>query len=228
MSENQVQFRTATFGGFQKQDVLNFVEQTAKEHAEEVAALQKELEEARAAGEESSQRAISLAGRAEDLEAENTRLAAALAQREEELAAAVSQGETLAAQVKELQAKLAKAAPLAEAYEAVKDRTAGVELEAHGRAQAIERQAKERAKKAQEQLGEWEAKVEETYGRVCAELQATLTRAAGELQKVGGSLTAIDKDFVAHGEALKALRHQVESLTGPKVPEPLPVEPKKD
>ena len=43
--EDGFQFRTAAFGGFQKQDVMDYLERSAKEHAQKVAAIQTELEE---------------------------------------------------------------------------------------------------------------------------------------------------------------------------------------
>ena len=49
MSAMELQFRTSAFGGFQKQDVLTYLENTGREHAERVEALQKELSGALAA-----------------------------------------------------------------------------------------------------------------------------------------------------------------------------------
>ena len=45
MNENGFQFRTAAFGGFQKQDVMDYLERSAREHAQKLAGLQKELAE---------------------------------------------------------------------------------------------------------------------------------------------------------------------------------------
>ena len=39
MSEPTNQFRTAAFGGFQKQDVQEYLEKSAREHAEKLNAL---------------------------------------------------------------------------------------------------------------------------------------------------------------------------------------------
>ena len=229
MSESQIQFRTAALGGFQKQDVLNFVEQSAREHAEEVAALRRELEEAGAAAKEAKDRAAALAGQVETLERDNARLQEALRQKEEERSAAAGErdrlaGErdSLAAEEEALRRRIAQLAPLAEAYEGVKDRTAGMELEAHGRAQTIEREAKERAKKTQDQLKDWMDKMEESYGRLRAELEETLAGAQGELQKAQEGLKGITGSLALHDEALKALRRQTETMDGPKAPEPLP------
>jgi len=47
MSAEEIQFRTATLGGFQKQDVLDYIERSSKDHGDKLAGLQRELEEAR-------------------------------------------------------------------------------------------------------------------------------------------------------------------------------------
>ena len=49
MSEPTNQFRTAAFGGFQKQDVQEYLEKSAREHAEKLNALQRELSDERTA-----------------------------------------------------------------------------------------------------------------------------------------------------------------------------------
>ena len=43
MNENEFQFRTAALGGFHKQDVLRYLERSAKEHREKTAELEREL-----------------------------------------------------------------------------------------------------------------------------------------------------------------------------------------
>lgn len=49
MSDTELQFRTSTFGGFQKQDVLNYIETSNQEHREKLEAVRRELAEAEAA-----------------------------------------------------------------------------------------------------------------------------------------------------------------------------------
>ena len=46
MSDTELQFRTATFGGFQKQDVLLYIETMTREHREKLEELQRRLAEA--------------------------------------------------------------------------------------------------------------------------------------------------------------------------------------
>ena len=49
MNETEVQFRTATVGGFQKQDVMIYIETASREHREKLEELQRQLDEAGAA-----------------------------------------------------------------------------------------------------------------------------------------------------------------------------------
>ena len=51
MNPAENSFRTAVVGGFNRQDVLNYIESSARESKERVAALQKEAEEAKQAGD---------------------------------------------------------------------------------------------------------------------------------------------------------------------------------
>ncbi len=216
MSESQFQFRTATFGGFQKQDVLTYLEASAREHAERLDALRRELEELRKDREQAEAQKVNLETQVNTLMEENRRLAADLAQREAVLAESVSRGEALEIEVVELRARMEKLAPAATAYEAIKDRTAGIELEAHSRAQAIEGEAHRKARRVTTQVGEWFDKLESSYGRLRTDLDATLSHAARELERVEQSLREISGELDGHEEALKALRAQGEVLTAPK------------
>ena len=58
MADTELQFRTATFGGFQKQDVLLYIETMTREHREKLDGLQRKLDEA---GEAQSARGGELA-----------------------------------------------------------------------------------------------------------------------------------------------------------------------
>ncbi|MCF0123008.1 MAG: hypothetical protein HUJ67_02735 [Ruminiclostridium sp.] len=52
MNEGTVQFRSATFGGFNRQDVLDYLEQLAQEHQEEISSIVAEKDAALSALEE--------------------------------------------------------------------------------------------------------------------------------------------------------------------------------
>lgn len=226
MNENGFQFRTAAFGGFQKQDVMDYLERSAQEHAQKLAAIQKELAEEKIAKAGEVERSAALAERIAALEAECQRLAADLAQREEKLAQAMTERDELRALSDQLQDQLDKVTPAATAYEAVKDRTASIELEAHGRAQAIEQEGRARALKCQEQVRDWFDKTKEAYERLRADITATMGHTAQELERAGKSMEALSGGLAEQDSALAAIEAQLEVLSSARPPQPLPLEEK--
>lgn len=215
MNENEFRFRTAAFGGFQKQDVMDYLEHCAQEHAQKVAAIQKELAEEKVAKAGEEERSAALEKKIAALEAENQRLTAALADRDELQALTVS-----------LQEEIDRLTPAAAAYETVKDRTASIELEAHGRAQAIEREGREKALRYQEQVKEWFVKTREAYDRLRTDISATIGHATQELERAGQSMEELSGGLEGQDSALAAIQAQLETLDSAKPPQPLPLEEK--
>ena len=77
-----LKLRTATFGGFQRQDVVDYIESTAREHAAQLNALRAELKQAQEkadALEGEKARADALSQRCEDLTARVDELARGIA-----------------------------------------------------------------------------------------------------------------------------------------------------
>lgn len=223
MSEAGFQFRTAALGGFNKQDVLSYLERSAKEHGEKVSALQRELSEVKTDKELLETDKSELTQRLELLEAENQRLAAALADREAALTAARLEKETAERQEAALQEEAEKLRPAAKAYEAVKDRTASIELEAHGRAQAIEEEGRVKAKKYQRELADWSVQLQAAYHRLRSDMDATLIHAIRELERAGQSLEGLSGELVVQDEALKLIKEKIDAMD-PQPPQPLPIE----
>lgn len=221
MEENGFQFRTAAFGGFQKQDVMEYLEQSAQEHTRKVAELQRELEEKKRTQAAAEERYAGLEKRLSALEAENQRLAADLADREDRLNQTMAEKDELRAEVTRLSGEVERLKPSAAAYETVKDRTAGIELEAHGRAQAIEREGRAKALKYQEQVKEWFLKTREAYDRLRADLNVAMSRTVQELDRAGRSIGELTGGLEYQDTALKAIEAQIEALDGAKPPIPL-------
>lgn len=67
----------------------------------------------------------------------------------------------------------------------MKDRTAGIELEAHCRAQAVQAEAEERIRKTRAEVEQWLNRVQGNYGRLRADMDAAVSRACGELDRCG-------------------------------------------
>lgn len=195
------QFRSAVFGGFNRQDVLTYIETSAKAHAQDMEELQKELERVKKEAEEARTRAETAEATVEELTPRAKQMEKTTAELEEKrsgLAAAERE-------LKELRAKVAMLQPKAEAYEAVKDKTAGIELEAHQRAKQVTDEARRSAEALRLQGEQWLAKVRSSYERLRTDVEATVTHTAGELERAGKVLADVNREFREHDAAMQAV-----------------------
>ena len=126
MSATELQFRTATFGGFQKQDVLSYIESSNQTHLEKLAQLQRERDELAAEKEELAAQAGQAKEQAETLAKEKEALTAQLDEARKEadalraqLAQVRGEAEQTAAQLTDTNARLAQAERDAAAYQQV-------------------------------------------------------------------------------------------------------------
>lgn len=230
MNENGSQFRTAMFGGFCKQDVLEYITRTARDGQSRIAGLEKELEELRKERELLTQRAASAEAGLEQRTAEGLRLSQELSRRTAELEHARGELEDLKREHGAAQARLAqleKQVPALEAgaaaYDALKDRTATIELEAHRKAQETVAQAESQAAKARSELEAWVRKVHSGYQLLRGDVSATVSHIAGELERGRESLAGSSAAFEQYDAALAALL-EGNGLSAPKPPEPLPLD----
>lgn len=162
------EFRTA-LGGFNRQDVQDYIEQLATIHRQELEALQKRLDKAErrvAELEEAMPDAVSAAeeeAKARDsLEAATkqvTWLKGELSQSESKLSVARQELERLQAQVAVLE-------PMAVSYREMRDRAANVELDAHHRARETVSQARAEAEYIAAETRKWMAAVLEQYSQL--------------------------------------------------------------
>ena len=224
------QFRSAAFGGFNKQDVLNYIETTNREHAAAVESLKKDLEEARTgtAGLEeraaaAEKRADEAAARAEQLSGNLRACAASLELARAEVEEKAARLEEAEARTTHLSERLDRLVPAAEAYEDLKDRTAGIELNAHHRAQSSVTEAEQQARQIRAALEQWIGRVQAGYDRLRTDVDATIAHADGELERVRKSLTAISAEFAEHDTTLEELLRTYRE-EGPKAPKPLPLD----
>jgi chromosome segregation ATPase len=227
MSTTEYQFRGSAFGGFNRQDVMDYIERAAKEHSEQVENLQQALaaaEESRGELEaklaEADQREARCTGEngelRQNLSEKTAALEAARADLERKSSALVRAEESLALlrdQVKEL-------APAAESYRQIKERTATIELEAHRRAQAILDDANAQSREKREEVEGWLRRVQSAYDRLRTDLDATLCHTAGELERVCRAMDGLSTAFAQQDEELKGLS---ERCREPKAPEPIPL-----
>ena len=231
MSDTALQFRTSAFGGFLKQDVLDYIESANRAHTEQVEALKRQLEEAQNQCQAAEGKAADAEEKLSRAEQECTRLTEEAGQakaKAEQLQASVDAQERELTQLRDAlaqaQEKLEKAAPAAAAYESVKDRTAGIELEAHCRAQAVQNEAEAQVDKLRAQVEQWLQHTKSEYGKLRAELDGTISRATGELEQARQLLDGISSALSTQDGKLEKVARDWSGEMSHKPPEPLPLE----
>ncbi len=230
-------FRSAAIGGFNKQDVLDFLEAQAKQTAQAQQELQGRLEESERQGEslrreldeanrqlEAVRRALEEAGQARE------ELAGQLERANEAASGSRQEASRLAGELRqarrerdEMRAQRDAVWPDAQAYIELKERTAGVELEAHRRAQAIQAKAEEDAQKARRQVEQWLKRMGREYDALCTQVETTVSHAASELEKAGAGLERLNELMSGQGTALEGVRRAYDetNLGRPEAPMPI-------
>ena len=231
MSSSEHHFRTVAFGGFHKQDVLNYIASANKENQERIANLQQQAKQAQQEQEAMAEKLGSAESARQKNAAECERLSTALTQRttaleraERELTALKTEHEKAAARLAELEEMLPRLEEDAAAYAALKDRTATIELEAHRTAQETVEQAQAQAAKFRSDLEAWLRRVQSAYQHLRTDVSATVTHLTGELERGKKALEEAAPAFRQHDEALAALLDCERGMTGCKAPEPLPLD----
>ena len=201
------QFRSAAFGGFNRQDVMDYLERAAKEHAQQMEELRSCLERAQ---QETEQLRAQLAQTQEQAQQAKNELERSQADQQ----SAQAQSDLLAQTQEELtrlRGQIARLEPDAAAYAAIKERTAGIELEAHRRAQTIVDQAQVQADQICREQEAWLERVERDYYDLRAQVGTTVTQAASELERVRQGLDNITLCMNNHHSALDRLTQSVKS-----------------
>jgi len=191
-------FRGAVVGGFDRNDVLQFMEQNAKEHRAQLDELNARLMAAEEEKEALSASLFGLECQNHSLEEQEAKVRASL----EESSAALAQvrGELqqardeLAAARQELtglQGKLALLEPMAKDYEALKDRIATVELDAHRTAQATIDAAQAQAESIKAEACRWVKDLQRKYEDMRKFAQACV-KAAGEME---AAFDTVEQDY---------------------------------
>lgn len=213
------QFRNAMFGGFNRQDVLDFLTSSAEKTNEELNSLKERCEglekdlacsrEESAALKEQLDQAVrereEFKHQAEQFTIEIARVSTADQAKAAELERKNAELAQAQAELSELRALVNKISPDAEAYAAIKDRTAGMELEAHRRAQSVEARAKIMAGDLQRQMEQWMAKVEQQYTDLRTEVESSVERANQQILAASGSLSRINGLLEEQQTALKGV-----------------------
>ena len=112
-----------------------------------------------------------------------------------------------------LRARVAALEPDAAAYAAVKDRTAGMELQAHCRAHAVQEQADQQARQVRRQMEQWLRQVQQEYEQLRSQVESTVSHAADELSKAGRCLDQLNQMLGEQEVALEAVSQEYLDLS---------------
>jgi DNA repair exonuclease SbcCD ATPase subunit len=138
-------FRSTAFGGFHRQDVLDYIEYSTKDFTRQLEEKQQTIDSLQQNSESLSNEVAQLQGRLNETmkEAEDA------AKLRERLSALQQERDALAERLNAALARLNRIEPDYTQYEAIKDRIAEIELNAHSHAAMIEgKPMKERSESA--------------------------------------------------------------------------------
>ena len=223
-------FRSAALGGFNRQDVLDYLEKMSAENAQRQQELQQKLETAEDAQRQLSTQTAQQEEQLAILRRDRDQLKEQLEQVQQALASSQAQEEAqesaltaLRQERDELKARVEVLEPEAAAYETIKDRTAGVELEAHCRAQNVLDQANVQAKELRRNMEQWLGRVEREYDALRSEVESTVSHAADQLEKANKCLDRMTALLSDQDVALEALSQAYDNTDPEKVPAPVPL-----
>ena len=177
-------FKGSLFGGFNREDVIDYITKTSAESTARIEALEADVDKLCAQEQELRAQVSTLRGESRTLTeerdaaaAERDTLRAALDTANDELTALRTEAEALRAENASLRSETDTLRPLAEQYSTIKEHLAGIELDAHQRAEEYERGVRERLSTM---IGECRSHCDgvlATLGETCANVSNELRRA---------------------------------------------------
>lgn len=192
-------FKSVTFGGFDKQDVIHYIEKTAREAAEAQERLQRENEDLRQASRTLEEEAAALRSKLETLEAENTRLREELARE-----STLRQGlEALRPETERLRSQVESMRDDAESYARFRGQIGAIECEARQRAAGLEDEAGARMRRLAEEF-------QSQYQTLMSTFETTAAHVNSELRKIEVNLTQLPRAMDRSGVELKELEALLE------------------
>ena len=202
-------FRTCMFGGFDRTDVIKYIEKSAKETQERIETLEKENSALREDKERMEQALRTLhAQRKQERqdEAEQVSLQQQLEMMRAELNTAKEEADALRCEKETLHAENERLRAAASEYMSLKEHIADIEISAHRRTEEFRAKAMERLAQCISQQRMWCSQRRSTYLNMNAALAEQL-RAAQE--------TVDSADFAAFDDMIAELQQMEEELKKP-------------
>ena len=195
-------FKTVAFGGFDKQDVIHYIEQAFRESAENLEKLRQERDGLRTEAESLRSQVRELQTR---LEAESALREQAQSQLAEEQAAR-RELEPCKAEAESLRAELEKLRPEAEAFAQFRGRVGDIECVAHKRAAELEADTTAKLRRTVELF-------RCQYVALMSTFESTASHVTAELRKVEVNLTQLPRAMDQAGTELNELAAQLDRST---------------
>ena len=202
-------FKNSLFGGFNRDDVLAYIESFSKQSEQEKSALRAENEKIKAQLDE-------LTRANQELTAQKEEALSNLAGMEEELQTVQSEAEAqrdivdgagrAAAELQAFRAKVAELEEIAELYKKDKNNVASIELMAYRRAQDIEKKAKNHAEKILTGLSEVTNGVVSRYDGLKTDISSGLSHAIKEIDAIRAQMQDIGRLFEESNAKLEELK----------------------
>ena len=187
---NDKKFRSSLFGGFNRDDVVKYIEKASEKTAEYRADSVKYHELVLSNNK--------LLDEFNELKAEFERLSA-------EADALRSDLRDSQAEVEELRGRLEPAEASAAEYEATKERLAAIELDAAKRAAEIERDAKEKAAAVSEKCARGLEKLKSEYVSASEDAESTAAHLLSEAERISRRLTTLSAMLADSADAFSGL-----------------------
>lgn len=214
MSAKGQQFRGSAIGGFNRQDVILYIENITRENSTRIGSLEKELADTKQqntsmARELSTYRAEH-SGRQETMGQLSTDLeykTEVLSQTSEALSKAERENAALRDKMKKMEEATA-------AYDMLKEMAGTIELEARNRAQRIIQNAEASAKLTRNELEQWMYLIQVNYARLRQEIEAMLGNASSEMNRTKTTFDQISQGLSEQDETLKLIIEQYRKSNG--------------
>ena len=195
-------FKSVAFGGFDKQDVVRYLEQSSEKAAAAQRELETENEGLRKRAEELEAELEALRGQVEELTAQRNQLQEKL----ETEAAARADLEPLRALEKDvarITAERDALRPDAESYARFRERLGAIECEARDRADDLEREAAAQTRRTLEEF-------RSRYQRLMSAFESTAGHVNGELRKIEVTLSQLPRALDQTGAEMNELAARLE------------------
>lgn len=184
-SMDHFSFKSVAFGGFDKQDVIQYIQQSSEKAAEEQRELQEENDSLREANARLEEQLAALRQEAEKAAAERDRLQKAL-DGERSARETLEPLRPLEEEAARLRAENAALKPDAKAYAQFRERLGSIECEARKRADDLEAAAYERMQKTVELF-------QTQYQALMSTFESTAGHVTGELRKIEVNLSQLPR-----------------------------------